>query len=41
MASTTFSVAAVYRTICHLIRMKQGLLRIVDLDVDDYGRLTK
>lgn len=26
-----------YRTACHVIVLKQGLLRIIDLDVEDYG----
>jgi hypothetical protein len=25
-----------YRTVCHMILLKQGLLRIIDLDVEDY-----
>lgn len=29
-------LAFAYRTVCHVILLKQGLLRIIDLDVEDY-----
>lgn len=29
-------LAFTYRTACHVILLKQGLLRIIDLDVEDY-----
>jgi len=31
-----FLAAFSYRTVCHVILLKQGLLRIIDLDVEDY-----